>query len=105
MKTKATKRVQGEKWSELSIKSRLTLISASAAFLLGWIIVICGLFMPPLGEISNSVLVVLGEGLVYAASALGITLYLKDETLTMQRRIAQEMNRMNNNDKDEDEEK
>lgn len=60
-------------------KQRAAYWTAIVAFLVGWALTIAGFIVPPMGEISGSVLAVLGEGLVYAASVFGVTLYFNHQ--------------------------
>ena len=60
-------------------KQRAAYWTAIVAFLVGWGLTIAGFAVPPVGEISGSVLAVLGEGLVYAASVFGVTLYFNHQ--------------------------
>ena len=53
--------------------------TAIIAFLCGWGLTIAGFIVDPLGEVSGSVLAVLGEAMVYAASVFGVTLYFNHE--------------------------
>ena len=71
------------KWSDLDIKQKLSIISAIAAFVIGWALSIAGFFVPPLGEVHESILFILGQGLVYAASVFGIAAYFKSESTQM----------------------
>ena len=41
----------------------------------GWSLTIAGFILPPKGEVHDSVLWILGQTLVYAASVLGIGMY------------------------------
>lgn len=45
--------------------------------LLGWVISFIGLFLPPPGEIHSSVLLVLGQSLVFGAAIFGVGYYVK----------------------------
>jgi Na+/melibiose symporter-like transporter len=65
------------------MKEKIAIISAITAFILGWGLTIAGFIVPPLGDISNSVLFVLGQALVYAASVFGITGYFNAETVKL----------------------
>ena len=47
-----------------------------AAFLVGVVLTFLGLFLPPTGEIDNSVLVAVGQFLTMAAAGLGIKEYV-----------------------------
>lgn len=53
--------------------------TAIIAFIIGWGLTIAGFIVPPRGEISGSVLAVLGEAMVYAASVFGVTLYFQNQ--------------------------
>lgn len=51
--------------------------SAIAMLIFGVGLTIAGFIIPPAGEISDSVLWVLAQTLIYAGSALGITAYMQ----------------------------
>ena len=70
-------------WKDLNIKEKLSIISACAAFMLGWIMSILGFWMPPVGEVADSILWILGQSLIYAASVFGIAAYFKSETVQL----------------------
>ena len=55
-----------------------------AAFLVGVVLTFLGLFLPPTGEIDNSVLVAVGQFLTMAAAGLGIKEYV-DGSITRAR--------------------
>ena len=71
------------------IKDKIAIISAITAFILGWGLTIAGFIVPPLGNVSNSVLWILGQALIYAASVFGITGYFSAETV----KLRHDMNR------------
>jgi hypothetical protein len=64
-----------EKFNDMSFKEKSAIMSAWVAFLLGWAITIAGFFVPPMGDVADSVLWILGQALIYAASVFGITTY------------------------------
>lgn len=64
---------------EKDTKQRTAYITAIIAFIAGWGLTIAGFCVPPTGEVSGSVLAVLGEAMVYAASVFGVTLYFSHE--------------------------
>ena len=66
-------------------KQRIAYWTAIIAFVFGWGLTIAGFIVPPTGEVSGSVLAVLGEAMVYTASVLGITLYFSNEMLKFKR--------------------
>lgn len=64
-----------ETYSELDFKNRLAVITCLIAFGLGWSLTIAGFIIPPLGEVADSILWILGQSLLYTASVLGIGMY------------------------------
>ena len=58
---------------------RAAMTTAIIAFIIGWGMTIAGFIVPPMGEVSGSVLAVLGEAMVYAASVFGVGLYFKNQ--------------------------
>lgn len=73
-------------WSTLDIKTKIAYITALIAFCLGWGLTIAG-FIIGAGVISDSVLWVLGQALVYAASVLGVGMYVGSEVSGMKNSI------------------
>lgn len=69
----------------MNIKQRIAYWTAIIAFVCGWGLTIAGFIVPPTGDVSGSVLAVLGEAMVYTASVLGITLYFSNEMLKFKR--------------------
>ena len=63
----------------MDIKQRTAYITAIVAFVAGWGLTIAGFCVPPTGEVSGSVLAVLGEAMVYAASVFGVGMYFNHE--------------------------
>lgn len=61
------------------IKQRTAYVTAIISFVAGWGLTIAGFCVPPTGEVSGSVLAVLGEAMVYAASVLGVSMYFGNE--------------------------
>ena len=60
-------------------RQRAAYWTAIIAFVVGWGLTIAGFIVEPLGEVSGSVLAVLGEAMVYAASVFGVTLYFNHQ--------------------------
>lgn len=60
---------------EKDIKTRAAYITAVISFVCGWGLTIAGFIVAPTGEVSSSVLAVLGEAMIYTASVFGVTLY------------------------------
>ena len=58
-------------------KDSITVWSAIGMLLFGCVLTTIGFFTEPIGEVSSSVLWILGQCLIYAGSALGIANYVK----------------------------
>lgn len=52
-----------------------------ASFVLGWIITITGFFVPPLGVINNSVIIIFGQAMTYCAVGVGMKDYVDSKLL------------------------
>lgn len=79
-----------DSWKTLNIKEKLAIVTAIAAFIIGWGMSIAGFIVPPLGEVADSVLFILGQALIYAASVFGITSYFTSES----KRLRDDVNKM-----------
>ena len=88
-----------EKWRDLDIKNKVAFITAIVAFVIGWGLTIAGFIVPPVGEVADSVLWILGQGLVYAASVFGVGMYVGGEV----KRMKGEINRFMKNGEEETE--
>lgn len=78
---------------KLTIKEIVTLSSAIFAILVGFGLTIAGFVVPPLGIISDSVLWVLGQSLVYAGSIFGISTHYSSEVKKFKDEIKREINK------------
>lgn len=67
------------KWTKEK-KEQINYIIASVAILTGIVLIFCGLFLPPVGEISATVLTGVGEFLTFGGAILGINQVYKGET-------------------------
>lgn len=63
----------------MDVKQKAAYITAIVAFVLGWGLTIAGFCVPPTGEVSGSVLAVLGQAMLYAASVFGVTMYFNNQ--------------------------
>lgn len=73
-------------WKTLDTKTKIAYTTAIAAFALGWGLTIAG-FIIGAGIISDSVLWVLGQALVYAASVFGVGMYTASAVKGMKREV------------------
>ena len=74
------------KWGELDIKTKIAYVTAIIAFTLGWGLTVAG-FVMGAGVVSDSVLWILGQSLVYTASVFGVGMYVTGEVRGMKRNI------------------
>ena len=74
-------------WRELDIKEKIAIITAIMAFMLGWGLSIAGFIIAPVGEVADSVLWILGQALIYAASVFGVTSYFTAESVKLRKDI------------------
>lgn len=73
-----------ETTQKMDLKQKTAYITAIVAFVLGWGLTIAGFCLPPKGDVSDSVLWILGQALIYTASVLGITMYFKSKVVELQ---------------------
>lgn len=70
-------------YDKCTLKQKVAMLSGIIAFILGWGLTITGFIVPPLGEIADSVLWVLGQSLIYTGSVLGLTQYFSAESVKL----------------------
>ena len=83
-----------EHWSELGFKDKTAYTTAIASFVLGWIIVLIGIFIDPQGKVDHTIITCFGIALSYTGAVLGIFLYVKDKNLELYNDVMARMNRM-----------
>jgi len=66
-------------WKGLPIKDRLAYTMAIIALAVGFGLTIAGFCVEPVGEISNSLLWILGQSLTFAGAIFGVALYTKEQ--------------------------
>lgn len=81
-----------ETYRELDFKNRLAVVTCLIAFGLGWCLTIAGFIIPPLGEVADSILWILGQSLLYTASVLGISVYANNLVNNGINRIRRDLN-------------
>lgn len=75
-------------WKDLSIKERLAITSACAAFVAGWVLTGIAAFVPLLLS-EQSILWILGQSLTYSAAVFGVSAYFNAEAV----KLKKDMNR------------
>lgn len=79
-------------WKTLSIKDRFVYTLSVCSFSLGWILVFIGFFVPPLGEISSSVLGIFGTSLIFTGSCLGISMHYENQLEKIKKEVDSRLN-------------
>ena len=98
-------------FKDLNIKEKLAIISACAAFTLGWTLTGIAAFVPLLLS-EQSILWILGQAMTYSAAVFGVSMYFNAEARIMkhdinkhlahtERMIRQRENIRNNGDVEE----
>lgn len=72
---------------KMTYKDKLAVWTASISFAIGWILVVVNFFVSPIGVVEDSTLWVLGQGLLYTGSVIGITQYTKGELSKIKRQV------------------
>lgn len=93
-----------ETWKTLNIKDKLAILSACVAFILGWALSIAAFIVPPIGIVSDGVLWILGQALLYSASVFGVASYFNSETIRLRNDIRHQLHKYRELE-DEEEEK
>lgn len=68
-------------------KESLAKWTAIVSFAIGWILVIINFFLPPIGDIANSTLWILGQSLLYTGAVIGIANYTTGKIYEIKREV------------------
>lgn len=77
---------------KINIKDRISLSTAIASFVLGWVITFWAFLLPPKGVVDQSVLIVFGQALLYCGTVFGISGYMKSETDKLRQELKMDKN-------------
>ena len=69
-------------WKDLNIKEKLAIISACAAFCMGWVLTSIAAFVPLLLS-EQAILWILGQAMTYSAAVFGVSMYFNAEAKQM----------------------
>ena len=92
-----------ETWKSMDIKQKFAIVTAVTAFVAGWGLTIAGFIIPPEGEVSDSVLWILGQALIYTASVLGIGMYFNNQMVKFRSDTKRYIDRELREDRSDDE--
>lgn len=73
-------------FKDLNIKEKLAIISACAAFALGWTLTGIAAFVPLLLS-EQAILFILGQAMTYSAAVFGVSMYFNAESRQLRRDI------------------
>jgi hypothetical protein len=73
--------------AKFKLDKNIAYILSVIGFLAGWVITFMSFWVPPIGIIDNSVLIVLGQALSFAAGCCGITMHVETKFQNMQQEI------------------
>lgn len=71
-------------FKDLGIKEKLAIISACAAFIMGWVLTSIAAFVPLLLS-EQAILWILGQAMTYSAAVFGVSMYFNAESRQMKR--------------------
>ena len=71
-------------------KSTAQTVSAFLMLLSGVALNVASFAVPPVGELSNSVMTYMGEALIYSASVFGLTVYVNSCMARLERRVGKD---------------
>lgn len=80
------------KWNNQS-KEVVSHVAAGLLLLFGMVMVVCGFFTPPAGEVHNSILWVFGQTLVFSGAVLGISLHVDNSIQSIEAKLEDKMRR------------
>ena len=80
-------------FKDLNIKEKLAIISACAAFTLGWLLTGMAAFVPLLLS-EQSILWILGQAMTYSAAVFGVSMYFNAEARIMKHDINKHIEHM-----------
>lgn len=78
-------------WQSLSFKEKISYVFAVCAFVFGWFFTALGFFCEPVGQVSDSVLWILGQSLIFVGAIIGIGQYYSQELSTFKRKVMEEL--------------
>lgn len=74
-------------WKELSFKERISYVFATICFFLGWLITFIGFLLPPMGQVHETILWILGQALLFTGAVIGIGQYYNSQVTLFKKDI------------------
>lgn len=79
------------KWKDLGIREKYAYAISALAFILGWTLTIICFFIEPLGVVTDSVLWILGQVLLFTGSVIGISEHYSSQLKQFKSEIRKEI--------------
>lgn len=76
------------KIEKMTMKEKIAYGTCIAAFVLGWGLTIAGFIVPPMGVVSDSILWVLGQSLLYCGAVVGISSHYGTEVKKFEKKVS-----------------
>ena len=68
-------------------KTTMAVYTGWITFSLGWFLTVVNFFLPPMGEVADSTLWILGQALLYVGAVIGISTYARHEIRSIRREV------------------
>lgn len=89
------------KWNDLSIKEKIGYGISISSFVVGTIVTLMGILLPPLGTLDPSVLTATGEFLTLTAVLLGVHQYVNSVSNGWKKHLEDFIQNLNSNNNEE----
>lgn len=76
------------KIEKMTMKEKIAYGTCIAAFVLGWGLTIAGFVVPPMGVVSDSILWILGQSLLYCGAVVGISSHYGTEVKKFEKKVS-----------------
>ena len=86
-----------DKLEKMTMKEKIAYGTCIAAFVIGWGLTIAGFIVPPMGEVSDSILWILGQSLLYCGAVVGISSRCGREVRKVEKKVSDYMNQQEEN--------
>lgn len=76
------------KVEKMTMKEKIAYGTCIAAFIFGWGLTIAGFIVPPMGVVSDSILWILGQSLLYCGAVVGISSHYGTEVKKFEKKVS-----------------
>ena len=85
-------KIDAKNWSELSYRDKVAYTVTIGAFVIGVVLSITGMILPPVGEVHPTVITLVGLFLSFAGALLGISHHFENELGKFKASVEQKLN-------------